>query len=251
MHVTRIGFTPLKGTRHGDQPHADLSLDGLSGDRLLCLVDRGGHRVLRTVETPELVRTTAHWADGVLTTTLPGAGPFAGVPVPTGEVLEADYWGRAVRLEVLGGPWAAAFADHLGRDVSLARATRPGALVYGAPVSLVGTSSLERLAEETGAAVDAARLRMTFTVDTAGHPAHVEDSWLGRRVRIGTAEVEVRSAIPRCAVLDLDPTTGERGGGLLKALGRYRRALGEVVFGVDAVVTRPGRVLLGAVVEGS
>ena len=36
----------------------------------------------------------------------------------------------------------------------------------------------------------------------------------------------------------------------LRCLGRYRRALAEVVFGVDAVVTRPGRVRVGDEVEG-
>ena len=132
----------------------------------------------------------------------------------------------------------------------LTRATRPGDLVYGAPVSLVSSSSLDRLAAETGEEVDAAQLRMTFTVDTAGHPDHVEDTWIGRRVAIGEAEVEVRSAVPRCAVVDLDPVTGTRRSHVLTALGRYRRAHGEVVFGVDAVVTRPGRVHVDAAVEG-
>ncbi len=249
MHVSRIGFTPLKGTRHRDQPYADLTLHGPVGDRVLCLVDRARGRVVRTVEHPTLMRTIARWHDGVLTTELPG-GTLEGSPGPTGELLEVDYWGTTVRLEVLDGPWAAAFAEEVGHEVVLTRAVRPGDLVYGAPVSLVSSSSLDRLAAETGEQVDAAQLRMTFTVDTTGHPDHVEDTWIGRRVTIGEAEVEVRSAVPRCAVVDLDPVTGTRRSHVLAALGRYRRAHGEVVFGVDAVVTRPGRVHVDAVVEG-
>ena len=39
-----------------------------------------------------------------------------------------------------------AFSRHLGFDVVLARSTRPGEVVYGASVSLVTTSSIDRLA---------------------------------------------------------------------------------------------------------
>jgi uncharacterized protein YcbX len=150
---------------------------------------------------------------------------------------------------VVGGPWAEAYSRHLRRDVALARSGGPGEIVYGAPVSLVTTSSLRRVAAATGGAVDGARFRATFTVDTDGLAAHVEDSWVGRRLRIGEAEVEVRSVIARCAVVDLDPGTGERRGDVLGALAGYRRAGGDITFGVDAVVAEPGRVEVDAVVE--
>ena len=55
--------------------------------------------------------------------------------------------------------------------------------------------------------------------------------------------------VPRCAVVDLDPVSGERSRHVLKALGGYRQQSGEVVFGVDAVVTKPGRVDVDAHVE--
>jgi uncharacterized protein YcbX len=254
VHVSRIGYASVKGTRHLSRPDVELTADGPLGDRQFCLVDRARGRVLRTVENRRLLATSADWDGRVLTTSLPGdtagttAGTVSGVPEPTGEKLELDYWGRPALVEVLAGPWAAAYSAFLGTDVALVRAARPGEVVYGAPVSLVTTSSLERLAQEAGGPVDAAQLRATFTVDTDGEPAHVEDGWSGRRLRIGEAEVEVRGPIPRCAVVDLDPATGERHLDVLRALGGYRRVLAEVVFGVDAVVTRPGRVFVDDVV---
>src|SRR6185312_12658496 len=130
-----------------------------------------------------------------------------GVPAPTGRTLKVDYWGRVAALEVVDGPWAEAYSEHVGHDVLLSRAT--------------------------------------FTVDTGEAPAHVEDSWVGRRLHLGAAEVEVRGVVPRCAVIDLDPDTGVRRSPALKALGGYRHLHGEVVFGVDAVVTQPGRVRSG------
>jgi uncharacterized protein len=146
---------------------------------------------------------------------------------------------------VVDGPWAAAYARHLGRheaDLVLARSSHPGEVVYGAPVSIVTTSSLDLLRDRSGSGVDSAQFRATFTVDTGGSAAHVEDSWLGSRIRIGAAVVEVRSVTPRCAVVDLDPATGRRRSTVLRALGDYRRARGQVGFGVDAVVVAPGRV---------
>ena len=92
-----------------------------------------------------------------------------------------------------------------------------------------------------------AQLRATFTVHTDA--PHREDAWIGGRLALGEAEVEVRRAIPRCRVIDLDPDTGMRRTDAMRALADYRRQGNEVVFGVDAVVTKPGRVYLGDVVE--
>jgi uncharacterized protein YcbX len=244
VHVTRIGLTPVKGARHAEQASVDLALDGPVGDRVFCLVDPRRRRVLRTVENPSMLRTSATWVDGVLTSRLPG-GTVEAAPVPTGRRLEVDYWGRVAALEVVDGPWAEAYSRHVGHEVLVARASRPGEVVYGASVTLVTTSSLAELGRRAGGAVYAAQFRATFTVDTGADPAHVEDSWVGRRLHLGAAEVEVRGVVPRCAVIDLNPDTGERRSTALKALGGYRHLHGEVAFGVDAVVTQPGRVRSG------
>ncbi|CAN5584829.1 hypothetical protein BH10ACT10_BH10ACT10_18400 [soil metagenome] len=98
MHITRIGLTPVKGGRHTERPSVDLTADGPAGDRVFCLVDRERGRVLRTMENPTLLQTVSRRADdGVLAVTLP-AGAVQGVPEPTGETLEVDYWGRVAAL---------------------------------------------------------------------------------------------------------------------------------------------------------
>jgi uncharacterized protein len=244
MHVSRIGLTPLKGARHRGLPAVELAPDGPVGDRVFCLVDRVRGRVLRTVENPASVQSVADWRDGVLSVALP-TGAVEGRPVPTGETLKVDYWGRVAGLDVVDGPWAAAYSEQLGYDVELARAAGPGEVVYGASVSLVTSSSLGRLRDRVGEPLHSARFRATFTIDTDDAAPHVEDSWLGRSVTIGGAELTVRGLVPRCTVVDLDPVTGQRTTPVLRTLAGYRRLPGEVVFGVDAVVTRPGRVEAG------
>ena len=245
MHVSRIGYTSLKGARHLGRPVVDLDRHGPVGDRVFCLVDLARGRVLRTVENPTLLQTRATWHAGVLAVMLPGA-TVAGVPAAAGETRTLDYWGRRVALEIVDGPWAAAYSRHLAYDVVLARSTG-GDVVYGASVSLVTTGSLDELSRRVGKRVLDAQLRATFTVHTDA--PHREDAWIGRRLTLGEAEVEVRSAIPRCHVIDLDPDTGMRRTHAMRALADYRRQGNEVVFGVDAVVTKPGRVYLDDVVE--
>jgi uncharacterized protein YcbX len=244
VQVRRIGFTPLKGTRHTEHPGVQLDAGGPVGDRTLCLVDPARRRVLRTVENPGLLQVDARLAGDELHVDLP-SGPDAGVPVPTGEVLAADYWGREAKLELLGGPWSEAFSAHLGYDVRLARVTRPGEVVYGGSVTLVTTSSVARLGQWLGLAAAPERFRATFLVDTEDLAPHVEDGWVGHEVALGEAVVRVRGTVPRCAVVDLNPRTGVRDVPVLKALAGYRLSGNDVHFGVDAEVVVPGRVATG------
>jgi hypothetical protein len=50
-------------------------------------------------------------------------------------------------------------------------------------------------------------------------------------------------------VVNLDPVTGQNDASVLAELAGYRLSRGEINFGVDAVVTAPGRVRTGDQVE--
>lgn len=258
MHVSRIGLAALKGARHRTLPHVDLTADGPVGDRDFCLIDVASGKVLKTIQNIALLRTVAAWDGDTLAVTFPsdagqlGGRVVSGRPIPASPPLTFDYWGRPAALELVDGPWSDAFSAYLQRDVRLARARTPGALVYGASVSLITTSALshlgERLGKQLGAAVDEARFRATFTIDTNGLPADVEDAWLGRRLRLGEAEVRINAPIARCAVIDADPVIGDPGPAILKALAIYRNRPGGIDFGLDATVVRPGRITTGDLV---
>jgi uncharacterized protein len=181
--------------------------------------------------------------DGVLRVTLPDGRSVAATPEPTRQRLVCDYWGRPAELTLLAGPHAALLGHHLGTAVTLAAAP-PRAVVYGAGVTLVTLSSLEDLAARADLTdLDPARFRATFVLDT-GEPAYAEDDWSGRELTLGTAVVRVGGPIGRCAVIDVDPATGERGSRLLRTLASYRprNEAGEPAFGRYADVVRPGVV---------
>lgn len=246
--IERIGFTPLKGGRHLSHERVDLTTDGPLGDRVFCLVDRSRSRVLRTVENPALLRACARWDSGVLSVDLSGR-TIEGIPSPSGDTLKVDYWGRTAAVQRCGGPWAAAYSEYLGYDVVLCRSLAAGQVVYGASVTVLTTASMHLLAQRLGHQVDSGRFRSTFLVDTGNGAPHVEDSWVGRELRVGKAAVLVRGVVPRCAVVDLDPVTGQSDAPVLRELSGYRLNAGEISFGVDAVVTAAGLVRTGDQVE--
>ncbi|WP_110182768.1 MOSC domain-containing protein [Nocardioides solisilvae] len=245
MHVSRLGLTPLKGARHLARRSVLLDAAGPAGDRAFCLVDPVAARCLRTVEHPALLGTEAEWDGERLVTRLPGGLVVEGEPAPTGERLVVDYWGRPAAVEPVAGPWAAAYARLLGRDVVLARCA-PGVVVFDAPVSLVTRSSLAALSRAVGAAVDPARFRATLVVDDGpGAAPDVDQAWAGRRLHVGAAELRVLGPVDRCAVVEVDPVSGRRDLSLLRALAARGRSDHPLALGVDAEVLRPGRVRVG------
>ena len=98
--------------------------------------------------------------------------------------------------------------------------------------------------------MDGRRFRMTIGIDT--EEPHVEDTWIGSKVRVGGAVVLVRDNVGRCAVTTRDPETGVRDLDTLDAIADYRAGVptGEPLpFGVWGEVVDPGRVALGDRVE--
>ncbi|GAA2147176.1 hypothetical protein GCM10009844_24150 [Nocardioides koreensis] len=246
-----MGFTPVKGLRHTPYDAVVLDEHGPVGDRVFCLVDVPRRRVLRTVQNPTLVAVRPRWDGHVLDLVLPSGETASAAPTVSGERITCDYWGRDAELDLLDGPHAALASSWLGSPVRLAAAP-PGAVVYGAPVSVVSLASLRDLADRLARpelVTEAARLRATVVVDT-DEPwvewAWAEEAWAGRTLRLGAATVRVNAPIPRCAVIDLDPVTGVASAPLLKALaGRS----GSLDLGVDAHVVQPGVVRPGDAVE--
>lgn len=241
MYLRSIGVSALKGGRHQPRESILLRADGPVGDRVFAVVDPSTSQVLRTVEHPSLLGCAAGWDSGVLSVEIAGK-LLAAVPAASGRRLDLNYWGRAALMDVVDGPWAEQFSRLLGRSVLLARTVDTGSVVFGDCVSIATSGSLGRLSAEVGHAVDARRFRSTFTIDTGDDAAHEEDSWAGRYLELGGARLLIKGAIPRCAVIDLDPDTGARGTNLLKTLAGYRLRGGEVMFGVYAEVVSPGTV---------
>jgi len=240
--VRQAGFAPVKGMRHLALDAVDLDEQGAIGDRSYCLVDVDAATVLRTVQHPALIGVVARADGDVLALTLPTGASAVARAATSGRTITCDYWGRPVDLELTDGPHAALLSAWLGRHVQLAAAPR-GGVVFGEPLTIVGTASLRELARRTGhgaLADQASRFRATLVVET--ETPYVEDSWAGLEVVAGEATVRIGGPVPRCAVVDHHPETGVKDVRLLKTLARERptNRAGEPVLGVYATCTRPG-----------
>lgn len=107
------------------------------------------------------------------------------------------------------------------------------------PVLIVNLASVEAFALEASMPVDHRRFRANLYLD--GFAPYEELSWLGHRLRLGDAELEVSSRCERCKVITMDPDTTEATPELLRLLVERQ----DERFGMYCQVVRPGGVAVG------
>jgi uncharacterized protein YcbX len=250
--VAWISFTPVKGLALRQLEQCELTESGVAGDREFFLVDENDRLVnakgLGILQ--RIVPSYDHEA-GILALVLPDGTTLAD-DVRFDGALDARFWGATVPVRVVDGPWSAAISSFAGRELRLVRAPGPAPdRRRSGAATLLGTASLAAMARALGVEdVDGRRFRMNFGVDGLGE--HEEDTWLGRRVRLGEAVVVPQGNVGRCAVTTQNPDTGAPDLDTLKALADYRReaeTTEPLPFGVHAAVAQAGRVRVGDVVE--
>jgi uncharacterized protein YcbX len=178
-------------------------------------------------------------------------GELLGAPVVlTATVPPGATLGRARPDEVLAaGVTAAVTVD----ETPLGDGTPPASFVDFAPVHLVTTATLGRIAAATpSGTADAVRYRPNLVVRTGTGAGFVENHWVGRDVRIGAALVlRVLVPTPRCAVPTLAHGSLPGDPDALRVPARSNRRvpvpqLGPLpCVGVYARVVRAGTVHLG------
>lgn len=248
--VARISVTPVKGFAllHPEAVH--LTHRGVVEDRRFALVDADGKRLRSShVSWPAVVRGEYDADAEVLRLRFPGGEVVEDSAVGAGPVRRWDFHGGQIEPgRVVEGEWNDLLSGLAGHDVRMVRPEEPGR-VREDPVTLVSLASVARLEQEADGRVDPRRFRMLFDLD--GCAEHEEDSWDGRRLRVGDAILRVGGPVPRCAVTTRDPDTGERDLDTLRLIKGYRGVRnGEAIdFGVYAAVEQPGRVRVGDPVE--
>jgi uncharacterized protein YcbX len=110
------------------------------------------------------------------------------------------------------------------------------------PVSLVGTASLEWCRRELGVDADPRRTRTNLVLETT--QPFEEETWAGRRLRIGSVELSVDRRLERCRMVDLAQDGVATTTPMLKALGASR----DVCLAMLTDVAAPGHLKVGDVV---
>ncbi|HZF78749.1 MAG TPA: MOSC domain-containing protein, partial [Rubrivivax sp.] len=109
-----------------------------------------------------------------------------------------------------------------------------------APLSIINLQTVRALAARAGREIDARQFRGNLLVD--GLAAWRELAWLGLRLRVGQAELEVLRPIERCQASSVDVKTAEI---LLNVPALLAGVEGHLCCGVYARVVRAGRVHTG------
>ena len=244
MQIERIGFTPLKGGRHVEHPDVELAPAGPMGDRVLCLVDPGRERVLRTVDHPALPACCRVVGRG----TAPGrAGRYgrrgcarADRPAAT----RSTTGGARSRSRCSAGSGAGCSPRWSAGRCCSGGPSAPATWSTAAAVSLVTTASLADLSRRVGAARRGTRAsgrpsssrrmnRSRSRLDRSrGHGRLRRGAGMRRRtpLRGGRPRPGFRRARPRCPEAPSQVMVEPRE---------------KSCFGVDAEVVRPGRVATG------
>jgi hypothetical protein len=235
-------------------PEIEVGELGARGDREFCVIDERG-RMLNAKQIGELqtVQPAFDAAAGELALTFPD-GTVASDRVRYGETIEIRFFSSRVPAQLLDGPWAQALSEFAGRSLRLGKPEIGVDRGRRGGVSLISRASLQRLAEVAEIeSVDSRRFRML--IEIAGVSAHEEDSWVGRRVRLGGALVTMHGHVGRCLVTSRDPESGVIDLPTLDLLGEYRRdrqSTEPLPFGIYGEVLQPGSVRVGdpVVVDG-
>ncbi len=280
MHVDHLAVYPVKSLGGVPVAAAEVEPWGLAHDRRWMVVDAEGAKV-GAIGTPSLVTLTATpLHGGALELSRAGAAPLRIAAPANGARTDvglarvgwanlADDAAHAWLSEALGRPVRLVWLDDpRRRPVTAEHGGRTGdvlTLADTGPLLLTTTASLARLDRwvaqtwadryaQCGAAAGTrppplamARFRPNVVVAGDDVEPFAEDSWL--RVRVGDVELRMSEPCDRCAVIGIDPATGERGHEPLRTLATHRRRDGKVWFGIRLVPVNGGRVRVGDPVE--
>lgn len=223
--VAALRRYPLKSAMAEPMQRADLHWTGLHGDRTYAFVradDTSDFPWLTARQAPALVRYAARY-----TGTDPKHAPVT-VTAPDGRAWD-------VRDPAL----VQHMAELAGCPVQLVRVGRG---TYDAmPVSVLTDRQVGAVDAAHGAPVGAERFRanVLLTLDADAPP---EAAWAGRELCIGAkARVRLDWAIPRCAMVTIDPDTAARDPAVVRTV---VQAFGNRV-GTYCAVTAPGPLSVG------
>lgn len=175
--------------------------NGLAGDRLYDVCEEQGGEPLSVSVVSQLLLYSARCIEN------PGSG--------TGEALTRVKNPAGREFPVSDPELAADISRSLGRKVAIKRRAVPG---DAALLHLLSRGTL-RLAERTyGGPLEQERLRANFLVEIAEGKAFAEDHWIGKKIRIGDALLEIVGPSKSCVVTAFRQDTPSGDLGMLSGL---------------------------------
>ena len=268
MQLSGLFIYPVKGLKGIALEEARCTDRGLENDRRFMVVDAAGTFISQRT-TPKMATVWTEIRQGTLALAAPDMPELAIALRPSGgERARVKVWSSTVDATTVSREADAWLTEYLGtacRLIHMAdaseRYSNPRYAGRGKRVSfadgyaylLASEASLADLNARLGTrghpALPMNRFRPNLVV--TGGAAFAEDRW--NEVRVGTAVLAAVKPCGRCEVTTTDQATGEvRGPEPLATLSTFRnsREFG-VMFGMNLVTQREGRVRVGDSVEVS
>ncbi|HKJ92351.1 MAG TPA: GNAT family N-acetyltransferase [Longimicrobiales bacterium] len=259
--LVRIRIYPVKSLQGFDRDVWELDEFGLRYDRRWMIVDPDG-RFMTQRKHPGMAEISVELQADSLILTAPMRSPVE-VPLDpeSGPTEPVTVWGETVAARAVSDDANRWLGEALLTPCRLVympdesvRSVAPGyvdhearlAFTDGFPLLLASEESLAELNRRLDEPVTMRRFRPNLVVQGVGEP-HAEDTW--RRIRVSGTVMHVVKPCSRCAVVDTDQETGDRGKEPLQTLATYRTADGEVYFGQNTVHVGTGRIRVGDDVE--
>ena len=221
IRVQSLHLYPVKSLVGETVTQLDLDERGCVGDRLWGVRTADGK--IGSGKSTRRFRAVL----GLLELRAARQGERVGVTFPDGSTYFTDATDAAAKL-----------SEHIGEPLTFVREADVSHYDDG-PVSLIGTASVQALADERGADVSPQRFRPNILLDT--EVPMVEESWIDGRVAIGSVVLEVALRSPRCVMVDMKTADLPAQPVNLLAAGR----LNDSCLGVIARVVEPGRISVG------
>ncbi len=224
--VAAIHRFPVKSMAGERLDSIEVDWQGFEGDRQYSFYrtgDRSRFPWLTGRELPDLVRFQPRF-------TQPQSPRTSSVEIATPDGEKHDLF-------------APELLERLAQAVSCALGVlQSGRGLYDAmPVSIATTATHQAVDDAFGAPLDARRFRSNLLIESD----HREGEWKGRRLSFGrdaeSAELLVADAIPRCAMITIDPDSALRSPPIMRLVAEQF----DNMFGVYATPARLGRIRSG------
>jgi uncharacterized protein YcbX len=214
---------PVKSMAAEALPEAEVGWHGVAGDRRWAFIrpnlERSGFPWLTLRERADLRQFTPRFAD-------PSRPDASRALVTTQGGREYDVTDPA--LSTLLGEGVRVIKQDVG-------------VFDDMPLALISTRTIAGLEALTGRTLEPQRFRPNLLVEPIGAGDFPEDDWLGATLQIGGMQMRVDRRDPRCAIVTMDPDTGDRDPAVLRRIAQER----ENCAGVYGTVVTPGRVAVG------
>lgn len=259
MQLTQINIFPLKSARGISTSVTRVGMFGPEFDRRWLLVDPQG-KFLTQRRFPSMSLIDVSLMEQGLQFNAPSMETLTVLRPDGVESRLVTVWNDECQAWDAGDAAADWFSRYLGVSCRLTympedtfRAINPKYLDRRQPVSfadgfpflLISEASLADLNSRLETPIEMLRFRPNLVV--RGCEPFAEDRW--RRIRIGMIEFDVVKPCSRCAIPNIDPATGERGGEPYRTLAGYRTNEFGVCFGQNLVHRNGGILRVGDALE--